>query len=131
MKTSFWVMLVLSVAIPFLGGCNSSDDNVQTVILMADDNGRAITLPNGALLEVILKGNPTTGFQWQTVAINPAILQYQKTEYNPDSSQIGAGGTYVLSYLGVAAGSTPLTLNYSDTSNNVAQTFQVTVTVKN
>ena len=132
MKNAWWAVLLMGLTLPFLSGClSSSDDNSSTVILTAEDNGRTITLPKDGLLEVILKGNPTTGYYWQTVSINPAVLQYQQVEFNPDSAEIGAGGTYVFTYRAAAAGTTPLQLNNASSTNgaNAAQTFQVTVTV--
>ena len=132
MKKASWAMLLmLGLALPLFSGCTSSKDDPATVILTAEDNGRAISLPVGGVLEIILKGNSTTGYFWQTVSINPAILAYQKVEFNADSAAIGSGGTYVFTYQAAAAGVTPLQLNNASSTNSadVAQTFQVTVTV--
>jgi len=124
MKNRWWVLAV-SMMLPFLAACDSSKDDPQTVTLTAEDNGRTVTLAQGAMLEVILKGNPTAGFQWKTVAINPAVLRYQKTEYTPDSSEIGAGGTYVFTYLDIGLGTSPLQLDNSSTNGaDVIQTFK-------
>ena len=114
-----------------MGACewSESHDN-PTVILTVEDNGRTVGLPVNANLEVVLKGNPSTGYNWQTVAINPAILQYQSTEYNPDSTNIGSGGTYLFHYQAIAAGSSPLQLAYSDTNDlNTTLSFAVTINV--
>lgn len=123
------VMLLILVA-SWLSACEWSSNDPPTVILTTEDNGRTIGLPLNANLQVILKGNPSTGYQWQTVVINPGLLGYQGMEYNPDSTDVGSGGTYVFNYQADTVGTTPLQLNYSDTNNlNTAQTFIVTVNI--
>ena len=131
MKISAYLLWAAVFALPFLGACEwSHSEDHPTVILTVDDNGRAVGLPLNANLELILKGNPTTGDHWQTVAINPAVLQYQNMEYNPDDSSQGSGGTYLFHYQAVALGSLLLQLNYYDpTGVTSLQSFAVTVTV--
>ncbi|TAN37481.1 MAG: hypothetical protein EPN23_05695 [Verrucomicrobia bacterium] len=131
MKTSGWFVVLTSLPLLFLSACEwSHSADHPTVILTVEDNGRTVGLPLHANLEVVLKGNPSTGYRWQTIAINPAILQYQSTEYNPDSTDIGASGTYLFHYQATALGSSPLQLHYSDTNGlNTTLSFTVTVNV--
>lgn len=130
MKKSAGLAVLLTLVASFLSACEWSSNDHPTIILTVEDNGRTVGLPHEANLEIVLKGNPTTGYQWRTVAVNPAIVDYQGMEYNPDSTEIGGGGTYVFRYQAIAVGTSPLQLSYSDTNGlNPTQAFAVTVNV--
>ena len=101
--------------------------------LSEQDAGRTVELHAGDKLEVSLKGNPTTGYQWETAAVDAAILKLVgEPEFNPDSGALGAGGKVTLRLIAVAAGQTTLQLIYHRPFENVPpiKTFKATVVVK-
>ncbi|MBN1630348.1 MAG: protease inhibitor I42 family protein [Thermoleophilia bacterium] len=108
----------------------------RPVVLDMNDNGRTIKVGVGETIEVILKGNPTTGYAW-TVVLPPdsaAILeQVGEPEYVADSDAIGAGGTYTFTFRGLAAGEVALKLEYARSfeTEPPLETFSVTVQVEN
>ncbi len=101
--------------------------------LTLDDSGRAVELREDGELEIILKGNPTTGYSWSVEKYAADILRpVGEPEYTPDSNLIGSGGTYRYVFKAVAAGTTPLTLIYHrswETNTPPETTFGVMVNV--
>ena len=101
--------------------------------LSEQDGGKTVELHAGDKLEVSLKGNPTTGYQWEMAAVDAAILKLVgEPEFNPDSGALGAGGKVTLRLIAVAAGQTTLQLIYHRPFENVPpiKTFKATVVVK-
>ena len=96
------------------------------------DAGRNISLRAGQTLEVLLAGNPTTGFRWEVAEVDPAVLRQQGDPvYTPSSFLIGASGTFLFRFAS-APGRTTLRLVYRrswETGLPPTQTFQVTVVV--
>ena len=82
-------------------------------ILTDQDAGKAITLKVGDMLLVSLEGNITTGYTWEMVAADSAILAQQgDAEYAPESNLVGAPGLIRLTLKATAAGHQALTLIY-------------------
>lgn len=102
--------------------------------LSEKDTSKTVELQTGDELEVLLKGNPTTGYRWEVVRVDAAILKLVgKPEFNPYSGVPGAGGTISVRLKAVAAGQTALELVYhrSFEKNTLpTKTFKVTVIVK-
>jgi inhibitor of cysteine peptidase len=98
------------------------------------DRGKTVELHTGDKLEVSLKGNPTTGYQWEMAAVDAAILQLiGEPEFSPDSNALGAGGRVTLRLKAVAAGQTTLQLIYHrpfEKNGPPIKTFKVTVVIK-
>jgi len=129
-------LLAALVVSPMLTGC-MHHGAVRTVT--DTDNGATIALGRHDVLEVILPGNPTTGYSWQTVNVNSWVLApLKRPVYTPDSSgtneapRIGAGGTFRMTYEVVGKGTTPLELSYTrpwEPETNPNKTFKLTVSV--
>ncbi len=102
--------------------------------LTESDAGGSIALRVGDKLEVVLSGNPTTGYQWEIGAGDAAILRPSgEPLFVADSSAVGSGGKFTFSFEAVGAGQTGLKLIYHrpfEKGVPPLQTFQVTVTVK-
>jgi inhibitor of cysteine peptidase len=114
---------------------NASGPSVQKPTrLSEEDAGRTVELQAGDKLEVSLKGNPTTGYQWEMAVVDAAILKLVgEPEFNPHSSALGAGGKVTLRFEAVAAGQTTLQLIYHRSfEKNVPplRTFKATVVIK-
>ena len=98
------------------------------------ENGGTMTVRTGDIIQVVLKGNPTTGYSW-TAALadgDTAILeQLGDPSYVPDSNLIGAGGTFTFRFKALKAGQAVLKLVYTRPWESVPalQTFSMTVKV--
>ena len=93
----------------------ASSANV-TVRLTAERDGDSTSMHPGDRLEIALRGNPTTGYEWDIASFDRSILAEGNHEYVPDTSSsnplVGAGGTFIFRFTAVASGRTPLTLIY-------------------
>jgi inhibitor of cysteine peptidase len=93
-----------------------------------------IAMKTGDELEVILPGNPTTGYIWQKVAGAEKILVQQGDyKYTPDTKLIGSGGKFVFTFKAIAAGEIKLRFQYlRPFEKNVppVNTFEVKVIVR-
>lgn len=88
----------------------------------------------GDTLEVILKGNPTTGYNWEVDYVDSAILrQVGKTEFKADRKTRGSGGIITMRFEALASGQTVLRLIYHrpfEKGVPPVQTLEVAVVVK-
>ena len=104
--------------------------------LRVDDteNGATMTVKVGDIIQVVLKGNPTTGYTW-TAALSEqdeSILeQMGEYDYVSDSGLIGSGGTFTFRFKALKAGEATLKLVYSRPWESVQplETFSMTVKV--
>jgi inhibitor of cysteine peptidase len=72
-----------------------------------------VDLACGSILEISLKGNPTTGYSWEAEALDPKMLkQIGEPEFIPDSQLYGSGGTIILKFLATGSGLTHLKVIY-------------------
>lgn len=135
------VVLVLMIigAVLASTGCGSKADAASGPVKLTDaDNGKAITVKVGDLVQVILTGNPTTGYSWTTSlsAKDAAVLQQQGkalyAQQAPDSTIVGGGGTFTFTFKAAASAQVVLKFNYARPWESVPpiQTFSVTINVK-
>ena len=107
------------------------------VSLSEKDDGSNVTLGVGQKLEVVLKSNQTTGYQW-AIDTKPEACLEQVDEPTYDSASgstgmVGAGGKETWVFEGKSAGTTPLKLKYwrsFEPTAAPAATFEVIVEVK-
>jgi inhibitor of cysteine peptidase len=87
-----------------------------TLRLMLADSGSTATLHPGDTLEIVLPGNPTTGYTWEAKPGSEAVLK-QKGEptFMPNSKALGSEGRMTFRFDVVAAGKVPLVLIYHRT----------------
>ncbi|MGV8057055.1 MAG: protease inhibitor I42 family protein [Smithellaceae bacterium] len=107
----------------------------EKISLTESANLRNIKMSRGDNLEITLEGNPTTGYIWEKVEGDSAILfQQGNYKYIPAKpSLVGSGGKFVFTFRGAAAGRTKLHVIYHRTfEKNTApvKTFEITVIVK-
>jgi predicted secreted protein len=80
------------------------------------DHQKTIALPIGTPFDIALKGNATTGYQWQVAKIEgKGVRQRGKVDYVPDrhpERMVGYGGTFVFHFNVVKAAITKLHLVY-------------------
>jgi inhibitor of cysteine peptidase len=105
------VLPLLLVLIMFCGSCASR--TVSIVVQGDDDRRSSVALCKGCELTVNLAGNPTTGYIWEIVAIDPGVLrQVGEAEFRSEQTLIGSGGTMIFRFTGIEAGSTSLKFVY-------------------
>lgn len=125
------VVMSFFLAIALFSGCGTNGTRITTV-----DNGKQITLQSGDVTTLTLESNPTTGYSWQVLAIDNAVLvQEGDPEYKGASDSdgvVGAGGTETFRFKAVGAGRTTLELDYMRPWEDVppVETFSVQVVVQ-
>lgn len=105
----------------------------QFVTVGSQDDGGTVELGVGDTLEVVLDGNPTTGFLWDVLGgLDGALGSLGEPGFVADSGLIGAGGVFILRFSALAAGETTLELGYRrpfETGVDPVETFSLTVVV--
>jgi predicted secreted protein len=105
-------------------------DSVMT--LTDTDNGGAATLVMPVQkLDLLLKGNPTTGYAWEIVGADGQILALQgEPTFKADSDALGSPGVYTYHFAPQNPGVTTIMLNYSKQGEGKpTQTYQFLVGV--
>lgn len=85
--------------------------------LTARDNGAAVQMHPGRSFKLILQSQPASGYRWEVVSLDPAVLKQGETlalQQDPRLSAPGADEavTMVMSFEAVAPGHTQLRLAY-------------------
>ena len=81
--------------------------------LTENDNGKELKLHPGDQVRITLRGNPSTGYQWELTDWNEQILTMTtEPSYTQDSPAIGSGGEFVFEFQAVMNGHTDLRLVY-------------------
>jgi len=88
----------------------------------------------GDTLEIVLKGNPTTGYMWEVASVDTTVLsQVCEPEFRPKSDARGSGGKIIMRFKAVSVGHTLLKLIYHrpfEKNKPPIRVFSVTVIVK-
>jgi inhibitor of cysteine peptidase len=134
------VLVVIMVGTALAGaGCGSKASAANGPMKLTEaDNGKTITAKVGDDIQVILGGNPTTGYTWTTTLsdADKAVLQQQGdavyAQQSTDPSIVGAGGTFTFTFKAAAAGQVTLKFGYARPWESVQpiQTCSVTIIVK-
>ncbi|MBW2709167.1 MAG: protease inhibitor I42 family protein [Deltaproteobacteria bacterium] len=84
-----------------------------SVKLSGKNMGQTVEMTVGGVLEIVLKGNPTTGYTWTVASVDEKILmQVGETEFIPDRKARGSGGRIVMRFEAAKVGKTSLNLIY-------------------
>jgi inhibitor of cysteine peptidase len=94
-------------------------------------DGSTLTLRNGDSFMVALPGNPTTGYRWMAEQ-DPAgfLSEIPGPDFHPDSSLVGAGGTFYFRYAAGESGTGTLTFTYARPWESVPPEKTVTLAVQ-
>ena len=129
MKKTLLVSIGLFLTMLLFTSCGGG-----TQIISEDAAGQTVTVKTGETIAINLKGNPTTGFSWQMLDLNTAILVQQgDPAYKADSSLIGSGGMYTYTFKAAGAGTQTLVFNYArawETNIPPAKIFSITIKVQ-
>jgi inhibitor of cysteine peptidase len=118
----------------------SADAAAAKLALTEADNGKSYTVKVGDTISVVLAGNPTTGYLWESAMaeeVSPLLtLNGGEATYTPDNvgtNVVGSGGKYTFIFTAAAAGQVELKLKYwrsFEAQAEPLQTFGVTITIQ-
>ena len=99
--------------------------------LNLDDDGMRVDLKTGDEVELVLPGNPTTGYTWVVAEVPSILEQTDEAEYVAGSEAIGAGGEYHFKFVATEPGTAQLILTYERPFEEVEplDSFEIEVTV--
>ena len=67
--------------------------------LTEKDSGHTVEISAGSVMEIFLKGNPTTGYTWVVASVDESILtQIGEAEFKAERKARGSGGTITLRF---------------------------------
>jgi inhibitor of cysteine peptidase len=132
----FLLTSALLIGTALLMGCNS--DGVK---LDEGQNRSTVTVRSGQTFTLHLKSNPTTGYRWELVECDDAVVCLVKEHFTPSSEvgersgarKVGAGGVQTFAFIASKLGQTTLKLVYRrswEKDVEPLQTFIVTVRVE-
>jgi inhibitor of cysteine peptidase len=105
------VMMSFFLVLALFSSCGTQGAQITDA-----NNGEQITIKSGDVITVTLASNPTTGYSWQVIKIDNAILVQDgdhEYEQSPGSEGlVGAGGTETLRFKANGTGKTTLELGY-------------------
>jgi inhibitor of cysteine peptidase len=128
-RTMFVMTFLLILAL--FSGCGTRGTSLTEA-----ENGQQVILGPSESLTITLQSNPTTGYSWQVLEIDPTVLaQEGDPEYrqSPGSEGlVGAGGTETFHFKAAESGETSLKLGYMRTweSEPPVETFEIRVVVQ-
>jgi inhibitor of cysteine peptidase len=106
----------------------------KNVKVNEENNGDIVYLNIGDKLEVVLEGNPTTGYQWIMFSdVSPYLRQMGEPVYEPTGEEIGSGGKTTFALEAIGSGQTRLKVVYSqpfDKETPPIKTFELTVIIE-
>jgi len=130
-KNTFAYSLILILVLGLLAGCGFGP---RTVGLDENANGQTVTMKTGETLQVSLRSDPINGYAWKMEKIDPQYLEASPDmHYTPVGNDPVAGGTQVLTFKALKAGTTQLGLSYQRSSGegvSLPKTFTITIEIQ-
>ena len=105
----------------------------ESMKLSENDSGKTVEIHVGDELEVILPGNPTTGYVWEVSSLDSTVMRLDKSDFFASDKAIGSGGMGIIKFHAIATGTSPLKLIFHRPfEQNMAplKTFEVTIIIK-
>jgi len=106
---------------------------MATITLTDTDQQRQVTVAPGQQLRLLLAENPTTGYQWEVVGLDSAVLALENDTQERQHNAPGGGSQRALTFRARQAGRTELHLQLRrvwETDTPPLQTFDATVQVQ-
>ena len=92
------------------------DKDPDVIKITNAENGKTIKATTGKKMEISLKGNPTTGFNWRMADLKSESVKADgKGEYVPDKNdppRVGSGGKFVFKFIAAKPGKATLNFEY-------------------
>jgi inhibitor of cysteine peptidase len=130
-RAAFLISLLCATCLTF--GCAKAEPLI-TRTLTEQDNGKAITVAVGQPIEVVLAGNPTTGYRWGPARGDTGVIkETREPDYITESDAMGAGGTFTFHFQADTAGQGWIRLEYRrpwETDTPAEKTYEVTVEIE-
>ena len=102
--TVFWPLILLTAC--------AAGTPVHTRVHQID-SGRTLVMEPGDTLEIVLDGNPTTGYSWSLEPWDTGVIEETgQPVYRSGSDAIGAGGQYTFYFRASSPGQTILRFMY-------------------
>ena len=121
-------------------GCSTGSFASQTapeeavVWVTEEQNGTQVNLGRGDFLLVRLESNPSTGYRWEVLNNDDAVLRpLGEPQFQPSSNLLGAGGTETFSFEAIAEGTSVLVMIYHrpfEEDEEPLDTFRLRVVVE-
>lgn len=107
------IAMILAAAMAFLSSACSTTGGASGGNFTEADSGKTFATSPGAALDIQLNGNYTTGYSWNIVTCDNAIIQPAGAKYVPSQPQLaGAGGVQHYTFNVVGKGQTTLKITY-------------------
>jgi predicted secreted protein len=113
---------------------NAPKKNKTTTQLTDAHNGKTVAVGVGQSFDVVLRGNPTTGYEWRVDKIaSRAVEQNGKADYTMDKRRrrmMGVGGTYTFHFDVKQAAKTKVRFVYArswEKNTEPAKTFEAVI----
>jgi len=138
MVTTVLLIIVVAAAV-MSAGCGSSAEAAKgTLKLGVKDDGKTFAVKVGDTFQVVIPGNPTTGYAWAVALADSdsaLVQQVGEPQYAADStdgSLVGSGGVYTFTFKAIAKGQALLKLDYARAWESVppVQTYTATLTIE-
>lgn len=104
------------------------------VELGPEDKGKTVEVRRGALMEVCLPENPTTGYRWEVDHADESIVGLEEVVFSRASSvTVGAGGWRTFRFKARATGSARLQLKRWrpwEGSQSIVDRYEVSIRVE-
>jgi inhibitor of cysteine peptidase len=111
----------------------SADDELRSLALQENDNGKTVTVTEGQSVVVKLPANPTTGFKWVVAATDRTFGQPATSQFVRNGDAVGSGGLEKLTWKTRASlgmiGTHTVKLEYKRESAAAQKTFTFTVKI--
>jgi inhibitor of cysteine peptidase len=123
------ILTIFLTALLVLGACGQGPR-----VLSVQDAGTTVELRPGEKVELVLVGNPTTGFTWEIETLDEAVLKQSGDPlYKSDREVPGSPGKFTFRFEAVGVGQTTLRLIYHrpfEEDTPPVDTFELTVIVQ-
>lgn len=106
-------LITLSLILLFVFTACSSN-TVTGPEISKQDNGKSVSFNSGTDFNLVLEGNPTTGFTWKIISIDTVKIQpsgeYNYESYNKNAD--GSPGRFTFKFKAKEKGASTLKLGY-------------------
>ena len=103
-----------------------------TLVITQAEDGATVSAALGQAIDVELRGNPSTGYDWALTSFNgDSVLTNGPVTFTPDQpGLVGSPGTWSFPFLAAQAGNTTLTFEYEPPGGGLPpESFTVTIQV--
>ena len=126
-----FLFLGLLAAFGLLAGCQTAASKILS--LTEADHGRAVRAKKGESIQIVLEGNPTTGYTWLVDDLDTKVVEATGAPtFTPSSNAVGAGGWFTFNFVAEARGQTNMRVIYvraSERFRSPEKTFAIMITV--